>query len=80
MVRDICCGPCGDHPVRQDDAKCTDIVRLRASKGGADGATAINTVSGLMGLNMKGEAWPAVGVAKRTTYGGVSGNAVKPMA
>ena len=35
---------------------------------------------GLMGLNMKGEAWPAVGVAKRTTYGGVSGNAVKPMA
>ena len=33
-----------------------------------------------MGLNMKGEAWPAVGIAKRTTYGGVSGNAVKPMA
>merc|ERR1719187_946080 len=33
-----------------------------------------------MGLNMKGVAWPAVGKAKKTTYGGVSGNAVKPMA
>ncbi len=42
--------------------------------------TAINTVSGLMGLNSKGEAWPAIGVEKRTTYGGVSGNAVRPMA
>ncbi len=42
--------------------------------------TAINTVSGLMGLNTRGEAWPAIGVEKRTTYGGVSGNAVRPMA
>ena len=33
-----------------------------------------------MGLNMKGVAWPAVGKAQKTTYGGVSGNAVKPMA
>ena len=29
---------------------------------------------------MKGVAWPAVGSQKKTTYGGVSGNAVKPMA
>ena len=29
---------------------------------------------------MKGVAWPAVGSEKKTTYGGVSGNAVKPMA
>ena len=35
---------------------------------------------GLMGLNMKGAAWPAVGKEKRTTYGGISGNAIKPMA
>ncbi len=35
---------------------------------------------GLMGLNMKGVAWPAVGKSQKTTYGGVSGNAVKPMA
>ena len=33
-----------------------------------------------MGLNSKGQAWPAVGSEKRTTYGGVSGNAVRPMA
>ena len=57
----------------------TDIVDIaRASReGGADGVTAINTVSGLMGLQADGTAWPAVGVKKRTTYGGVSGNAIR---
>jgi len=60
----------------------TNIVSIAtaAKEGGADGVTAINTVSGLMGLNMKGVAWPAVGKSQKTTYGGVSGNAVKPMA
>jgi len=60
----------------------TNIVDIAqaAKDGGADGVTAINTVSGLMGLNMKGKPWPAVGKAQKTTYGGVSGNAVKPMA
>jgi dihydropyrimidine dehydrogenase (NADP+) len=60
----------------------TNIVSIAtaAKEGGADGVTAINTVSGLMGLNMKGVAWPSVGKSKKTTYGGVSGNAVKPMA
>ena len=53
---------------------------FKIQQGGADGVTAINTVSGLMGLNSKGHAWPAVGMEKRTTYGGVSGNAVRPMA
>lgn len=48
--------------------------------GGADGVTAINTVSGLMGLKADAAAWPRVGVEKRTTYGGVSGNAVRPIA
>ena len=57
----------------------TNVVDIaRAGKeGGADGVTAINAVSGLMGLNARGEAWPAVGREKRTTYGGVSGNAVR---
>lgn len=32
-----------------------------------------------MGLNSSGTAWPAVGIQKRTTYGGVSGNATRPM-
>lgn len=41
--------------------------------GGADGVTATNTVSGLMGLRADGTPWPAVGAGKRTTYGGVSG-------
>jgi hypothetical protein len=36
--------------------------------------------AGLMGLNSKGVAWPSVGRQQRTTYGGISGNAVKPMA
>ena len=53
-----------------------DIARA-AKEGGADGVTAINTVSGLMGLQGNSVAWPAVGDAQRTTYGGVSGNAVR---
>lgn len=41
--------------------------------GGADGVTATNTVSGLMGLKADGSPWPSVGTGSRTTYGGVSG-------
>lgn len=33
-----------------------------------------------MGLNVSGEPWPGVGSEKRTTYGGVSGNAIRPVA
>lgn len=60
----------------------TNIVSIAkaAYEGKADGVTATNTVSGLMGLKSKGEAWPNVGKAKRTTYGGVSGNAIRPIA
>jgi len=50
------------------------------SAGKADGVTATNTLSGLMGLNSSGEPWPGVGSEKRTTYGGVSGNAIRPVA
>lgn len=55
-------------------------IAIAAKEGGADGVTAINTVSGLMTINSDGSPWPAVGVEKRTTYGGVSGNATRPMA
>ncbi|XP_053771780.1 dihydropyrimidine dehydrogenase [NADP(+)] isoform X2 [Desmodus rotundus] len=60
----------------------TNIVSIaRAAKeGGADGVTATNTVSGLMGLRADGTPWPAVGAGKRTTYGGVSGTAIRPVA
>lgn len=42
--------------------------------------SAINTVSGLMSLRSDGTPWPAVGNDRRTTYGGVSGNATRPLA
>ncbi|XP_051176423.1 dihydropyrimidine dehydrogenase [NADP(+)] isoform X2 [Leptopilina boulardi] len=60
----------------------TDTVAIAkaAFEGKADGVTAINTVSGLMGLNANGAPWPGVGRNKLTTYGGISGNAIRPMA
>ncbi|XP_071983300.1 dihydropyrimidine dehydrogenase [NADP(+)] isoform X1 [Engystomops pustulosus] len=60
----------------------TDVVQIAmaAHEGGADGVTATNTVSGLMGLKADGTPWPAVGKGNRTTYGGVSGNAIRPIA
>eukprot|EP01006_Ploeotia_vitrea_P008203 TRINITY_DN19351_c0_g1_i1.p1 TRINITY_DN19351_c0_g1~~TRINITY_DN19351_c0_g1_i1.p1 ORF type:complete len:1021 (-),score=146.47 TRINITY_DN19351_c0_g1_i1:185-3217(-) len=61
----------------------TDIVQIAsaAKRGGADGVTAINTMSGLMGLQPgTTKAWPAVGAAGLTAYGGVSGNAIRPTA
>ena len=33
-----------------------------------------------MGLKTNANAWPAVGVEQKTTYGGVSGSAVRPVA
>uniref|UniRef100_A0A7E4UTH7 Dihydropyrimidine dehydrogenase [NADP(+)] n=1 Tax=Panagrellus redivivus TaxID=6233 RepID=A0A7E4UTH7_PANRE len=60
----------------------TDIRKIAAAakEGGADGVTATNTVSGLMGLKPDGSAWPSIGVEKRTTYGGMSGSAIRPIA
>uniref|UniRef100_A0A034VUS9 Dihydropyrimidine dehydrogenase [NADP(+)] n=1 Tax=Bactrocera dorsalis TaxID=27457 RepID=A0A034VUS9_BACDO len=60
----------------------TDIVEIAAAahRGGAAGVSAINTVQGLMSLKADATAWPAIGTEKRTTYGGVSGNATRPMA
>eukprot|EP01111_Echinosteliopsis_oligospora_P010363 TRINITY_DN3210_c0_g1_i1.p1 TRINITY_DN3210_c0_g1~~TRINITY_DN3210_c0_g1_i1.p1 ORF type:complete len:857 (-),score=256.39 TRINITY_DN3210_c0_g1_i1:580-3150(-) len=59
----------------------TDIreIAKAAHAGGATGVTAINTVSGLMGLRADATAWPAVGSEQRTTYGGMSGSATRPM-
>ena len=49
--------------------------------GKADGVAATNTVSGLMGIQSQDAvAWPNVGLERRTTYGGVSGNAIRPIA
>lgn len=60
----------------------TDIVSIAkaAYEGRADGVSAINTVQGLMGLFADGTPWPAVGVQKATTYGGMSGNSTRPQA
>ena len=33
-----------------------------------------------MGLKANARAWPAIGKEQRTTYGGVSGSAVRPIA
>ena len=33
-----------------------------------------------MGLNSNATAWPAIGKDHRTTYGGMSGNAIRPSA
>jgi dihydropyrimidine dehydrogenase (NADP+) len=60
----------------------TDVVDIAsaAQRGGADGVTAVNTVSALMGVRADGTAWPNVGSEARTTYGGYSGTAVRPIA
>lgn len=64
----------------------TDVVavsRAAVRAGGADGVTAVNTVSALGPLEVAGSRpWPGVGRAAdapRTTYGGMSGSAVRPV-
>lgn len=60
----------------------TDIVSIAkaAYEGHANGVSAINTVQSLMGLHADATPWPAVGIKKATTYGGMSGNATRPQA
>ena len=62
-----------DDPVLPNVTEIVEIARA-VQEGGANGVTAINTVSGLMACSV---AWPAVGDAQRTTYGGVSGNTIR---
>ena len=85
MVRDICTWVRAAVKIpffAKLTPNVTDIADIaRAAKEGkADGVTATNTVSGLMGLKADGTAWPAIGSKKGTTYGGVSGNAIRPIA
>ena len=54
-------------------------MHLASLPGNADGVTATNTVSGFMGLRSDASAWPNIGREKHTTYGGVSGNAIRPI-
>uniref|UniRef100_A0A9J8ASI3 Dihydropyrimidine dehydrogenase [NADP(+)] n=1 Tax=Cyprinus carpio carpio TaxID=630221 RepID=A0A9J8ASI3_CYPCA len=62
-------------------ANVTNIVDIaRAAYGGMNGVTATNTVSGLMALKADATPWPGIGRGARTTYGGVSGNAIRPIA
>ena len=82
-VKEAAIGPNGPIPVfAKLTPNVTNIVTIAtaAKDGGADGVTATNTVSGLMDLRMDGHAWPRIGTEKRTTYGGVSGNAIRPIA
>jgi dihydropyrimidine dehydrogenase (NAD+) subunit PreA len=58
----------------------TDIVEIakNAEKAGAKGITAINTVSGLIGIAIEKEM-PLPSIQGNTTYGGLSGPGVKPI-
>lgn len=58
----------------------TVAIAKAAKAGGADGVTAVNTVSSLQMLKANSDPWPAIGKEKRTTFGGMSGNAVRPIA
>ncbi|KAF6769839.1 hypothetical protein AHF37_11324 [Paragonimus kellicotti] len=86
MVRDICDwvkNVAGKVPVfAKLTPNVTEIVTIAraAHEGGADGVTATNTVSGLVEVRSDGTVWPTVGQAKRSTYGGLSGNAIRPIA
>ena len=85
MVRNICswvAEVCTVPFFAKMTPNITDIreIARAAKEGGATGVTAINTISGLMGLKSSGEPWPAVGAKKETTFGGVSGNAARPVA
>ena len=62
-------------------SQCIEFVAYISSiSGGADGVTATNMVSGLTGLKGSSSAWPAIGKEQKTTYGGVSGNTIRPIA
>ena len=86
MVKEICqwtAAAAGGVPVfAKLTPNVTEIVHIaRAAKeGGAAGVTATNTVSGLMGLMPDSKAWPNVGPSGTTTYGGYSGNGIRPIA
>uniref|UniRef100_A0A8C1XWY7 Dihydropyrimidine dehydrogenase [NADP(+)] n=1 Tax=Cyprinus carpio TaxID=7962 RepID=A0A8C1XWY7_CYPCA len=81
LVRNICrwVRKATTIPFFANVTNIVDIARA-AYGGGADGVTATNTVSGLMALKADATPWPGIGRGARTTYGGVSGNAIRPIA
>ena len=63
-VKEAAVGPNGPIPVfAKLTPNVTDIVVIAkaAKKGGADGVTATNTVSGMMDIRHDAVAWPKVG-------------------
>lgn len=54
------------------------VIAEAAVRAGADGVTATNTVNGMLGLDPLGVGWPSVN--KCTSYGGLSGRAIRPIA
>ena len=58
----------------------TDITRIAKAveQANADGFAAINTVQGFMGINLE-TLEPVLNVDGQSTYGGLSGEAVKPI-
>ncbi len=58
----------------------TDIatIAVSAKKGGADGLSAINTVLGFIGMDVKNLA-PKLNVFGKSAFGGISGTAIKPI-
>jgi dihydropyrimidine dehydrogenase (NADP+) len=84
MVRNICAWVRGAVHIPFFAKLTPNVTHIQeiakaAYDGKADGVTAINTVSGLMGLQSNSNAWPSVGKNNMTTYGGISGNAIRPM-
>ncbi|XP_042573992.1 dihydropyrimidine dehydrogenase [NADP(+)]-like [Cyprinus carpio] len=79
LVRNICrwVRKATTIPFFANVTNIVDIARA-AYGGGADGVTATNTVSGLA-LKADATPWPGIGRGARTTYGGVSGNAIRPI-
>ncbi|VDO03044.1 unnamed protein product [Rodentolepis nana] len=88
LVREICkwvksaVGAQGTPVFAKLTPNVTDIglIAKAAQEGGADGVTVINTVSGIMHFDSDSRPWPAVGKDNLSTYGGLSGNLIRPMA
>ena len=88
LVRDICswvkntAGKTGPPVFAKLTPNVSDIaiIAKAAQEGGADGVTVINTVSGIMHFDSDSSPWPRIGKERRSTYGGLSGNLIRPMA
>ncbi|KAJ3433020.1 dihydropyrimidine dehydrogenase [NADP(+)] [Anaeramoeba flamelloides] len=57
------------------------VIAEAAVEGGADGVTTTNTLLSMINVESNGTSWPSVGKKEhKTTYGGLSGNYIKPLA